>query len=97
MRIVWTLTAMEDREAIFDYTEADSPEAAVAIDDRIEAQVDRLIDTPEIGRIGRVPGTRELVLNRTPYVAAYRIDGDVVRILRVLHGARKWPDDLTDD
>ncbi len=88
---------MEDREAIFDYIEADSPRAAVAVDDRIEAQVDRLIDTPEAGRVGRVAGTRELVLNRTPYIAAYRIDGKVVRILRVLHAARQWPDNFTDD
>jgi plasmid stabilization system protein ParE len=41
---------MNDREAIFDYLEADSPRAAILIDDRIEAQVELLIDTPEIGR-----------------------------------------------
>jgi len=68
---------MEDPEAIFDYIEADSPRAAAAVDDRIEAQVDRLIVTPEIGRGGRVPGTRELVINRTPYIAVYRIDGQI--------------------
>jgi len=88
---------MEDHEAIFDYIEADSPRAAIAIDDKIEAQVDRLIDTPEAGRLGRVAGTRELVLNRTPYIAAYQIAGQVVRVLRVLHGAREWPEDFTDD
>ena len=85
---------MNDRETIFDYLEADSPRAAILIDDRIEAQVELLIDTPEIGRPGRIEGTRELVIQRTPYIVAYRIDRDTVRILRVLHGAQEWPDEL---
>jgi hypothetical protein len=59
---------MNDREAIFDYLEADSPRAAILIDDRIEAQVELLTDTPEIGRPGRIEGTRELVIQRTPYM-----------------------------
>jgi addiction module RelE/StbE family toxin len=85
---------MNDREAIFDYIEADSPRAAVMVDDRIEAQVELLTRTPEMGRPGRIPGTRELVISRTPYIAAYRIDGGTVRILRVLHGAQQWPDEM---
>ena len=51
-------------------------------------QVERLIETPEMGRPGRIAGTRELFFARTPYVAAYRIEGGIVRILRVLHGAQ---------
>jgi addiction module RelE/StbE family toxin len=85
---------MNDREAIFDYIEADSPRAAVMVDDRIEAQVELLTRTPEMGRPGRIPGTRELVISRTPYIAAYRIDGGTVRILRVLHGAQQWSDEM---
>ncbi len=94
MRIEWTLFAMNDREAIFDYIEADSPHAAVTVDDRIESQVELLTDTPEIGRPGRIEGTRELVIRKTPYIAAYRIEGDTIRILRVLHGAQQWPDEM---
>lgn len=94
MRIEWSLFAMNDREAIFDYLEADNPRAAVRIDDRIEAHVELLVETPEIGRPGRIEGTRELVIPRTPYVAAYRIEGEIVTVLRVLHGAQEWPDDL---
>jgi addiction module RelE/StbE family toxin len=97
MRIQWTARALDDRKDIFDYIEEDSRQSAIEVDDRIESQVKRLIVTPEIGRTGRTPGTREFVINRTPYIAAYRIDGQVVRILRVLHGAREWPDDLTYD
>jgi toxin ParE1/3/4 len=80
-------SALDDRVAIFDYLEAHSPRAARTIDDRIESQVDRLMHIPESGRIGRVAGTRELVVNRTPYIAAYAIVEDRIRVLRVLHGA----------
>jgi addiction module toxin, RelE/StbE family len=58
--------------------------------------VQQLIRHPESGRIGRVDGTRELVIDRTPYIAAYRIAGDTVRILRVLHGAQQWPNALLE-
>ena len=88
---------MSDRETIFDYIEADSPRAAIMVDDRIEAQVEGLMQTPEMGRVGRIAGTRELVISRTPYIAAYRIDGNRVRILRVLHGAQQWPDEMSEE
>lgn len=83
---------MADRDAIFDYIEADSPRAAIKLDEYIEDAAQRLLDLPEIGRPGRVEGTRELVLTRAPYILPYRIIGDTVRILRVLHGARLWPE-----
>lgn len=88
------MSAIEDREAIFDYIEQDNPQAAIDIDERISARVDGLQQFAESGRPGRVEGTRELVIDRTPYIAAYRINGNEVRILRVLHGALLWPDSL---
>src|SRR6266478_9540841 len=62
-----------DRDAIFDYIEADSPQAAIIVDNRIRVQVESLVKFPESGRPGRVEGTRELVIQRTPYIAAYRV------------------------
>ncbi|TAL87981.1 MAG: type II toxin-antitoxin system RelE/ParE family toxin [Rhodanobacter sp.] len=94
MRLEWSAYAIEDRVAIFEYIEADNPQAAVTVDDRIRLQVEQLIRHPESGRIGRVEGTRELVIDRTPYITAYRVAGDTVRILRVLHSAQQWPDAL---
>lgn len=96
MRLEWSVFALEDRDGIFDYIEEDSPRAAVVVDDRIRTQVRQLLQFPETGRLGRVEGTRELVISRTPYIAAYRITGDTVRILRVLHGAQQWPDEMSD-
>jgi toxin ParE1/3/4 len=66
----------------------------VNVDDQIVAAVRRLLDFPESGRPGRVAGTRELVVPHTPFIAAYAVTADRVRILRILHGAQVWPDDI---
>jgi addiction module RelE/StbE family toxin len=94
MRLEWAAYAIEDRITIFDFIEADNPLAAATVDERISQQVRQLIRHSESGRIGRVEGTRELIIDRTPFIAAYRITNDTVRILRVLHGAQQWPDGL---
>ena len=36
-------------------------------------------------------GSRELVITGTPYLAAYRVENDAVVIVRVVHGAQRWP------
>jgi toxin ParE1/3/4 len=97
VRLEWSIFAQGDRDAIFDYIEQDSPRAAITVDARIRVQIDSLARFPKSGRSGRIEGTRELVIQRTPYIAAYRIAGDRVRILRVLHGAQRWPDQMSDE
>lgn len=97
MFLEWSAFAFADRTAIFDYIEADSPRAAVAVDDRIRNCVENLSRYPEMGRPGRIEGTRELVVYRTPYIAAYRIAGNTVLILRILHGAQQWPEEMPDE
>jgi toxin ParE1/3/4 len=97
LKLVWSRFACSDRDDIFSYIEAESPRAAVHVDEQIAAAVWRLLDFPESGRPGRIAGTRELVIPRTPYVAAYLVDGNAVRILRVLHGAQIWPDEFPKD
>jgi len=94
MKLVWSAFARADREAIFDYIAAQNPLAAIAVDERIQSATERLIQFPESGRPGRVEGTRELVIGLTPYIAAYLIDGKNIRILRILHGAQRWPEKL---
>ena len=97
MRLEWSAFAISDREAIFNYIEADSPKSAVLVDERIRKQVERLVQFPESGRPGRIEGTRELVVPRTPFVIAYRVEHAAVVILRALHGAQMWPDELPSD
>lgn len=55
---------------------------AIDIGDAIEAAVRHLVDNPHMGRLGRVKGTRELVVSGMPYVIAYRVETDAVVILR---------------
>ncbi|CAA0129203.1 type II toxin-antitoxin system RelE/ParE family toxin [Bradyrhizobium sp. INPA01-394B] len=94
MKLVWSAFALADRDGIFTHIEADNPRAAIAVDERIATAARRLVDFPESGRPGRVAGTRELVITGTPYVAAYAVTAETIRILRVLHGAQRWPDEL---
>jgi toxin ParE1/3/4 len=64
------------------------------MDDRIQSHVEMLDKFPQLGRPGRIEDTRELVIPHTPYIATYRISSTTVRILRVLHGAQQWPNDI---
>jgi toxin ParE1/3/4 len=95
VRLTWSAFALSDRDAIFTYIEIDNPAVAVLIDERIVAAARRLLDFPSSGRVGRIAGTRELVINGTPYIAAYTTTETTVRILRVLHGAQEWPEHLS--
>lgn len=94
MRLSRTATYRADLEKIVDYIASDNPKAALAIWDEIESQIERLVAYPHSGRLGRVEGTRELVVNRTPFIVGYRVIGGAVLILRVLHGAQQWPDEF---
>ena len=94
MHLKWSALAFEDRLAIFEYIEADNPPAAVRVDSTICEQIEQLLRSPELGRPGRVAGTRELVIGHTPYVAAYRVTKDAIKILRILHGAQQWPEEF---
>ena len=64
--------------------------------DHIRIQIQQLRLFPNSGRQGRIEGTRELVIQHTPYIVAYRILDGTVRILRVLHGAQQWPEAMSD-
>jgi toxin ParE1/3/4 len=74
-----------------DYIAEDNPSAAARIDEAIEHQTDMLAQHPLMGREGRVKGTRELVISRSPFIAVYRVKGKRIEILRILHGAQQWP------
>jgi len=78
-----------DEEAA--YIAQDSPQSAAVFVRHLMASVQMLAQHPQMGRPGRVPGTRELVVTRYPYILPYRVRGQSVEILRVFHTARKWP------
>jgi toxin ParE1/3/4 len=53
-----------------------------------------LLENPKLGAPGRIPGTRELVIPKTPYIVPYRVRGTKIEIARVYHTSRRWPDRL---
>ena len=91
-RVRWLRRAVRNLDEEAEYIARDDPQAAARIVERILTSVDQLATYPALGRLGRVPGTRELVVSGTPYLVPYRVRGETVEILRVFHGARKWPE-----
>lgn len=91
MRLDWARDAASDLDSIEEYIGRDNPEAPFRALAEIVGQVEILTQHPGIGRPGRVDGTRELVIAGLPYVVAYLHRDDTVTVLRVLHGAMKWP------
>ncbi len=92
MNIVWTRPAARDLATIQDHIARDNPAAAYRLATTIRQQVRQLTDHPQLGRPGRLDGTRELVISDTPYLVPYRISDHPVEILAVYHGARRWPE-----
>jgi len=92
VKIRWTRLARADIDAAYEYVAADSEQAAVRLLETIEKAATMLARHPTAGRLGRVPGTRELVVAGTPWILPYRARRGSVDILAVIHGARKWPD-----
>ena len=87
MDIRWLVDALADITEIYRYVADDDPTTV----GRIHAAIRLLREAPHRGRPGRWPGTRELVVSRTPYIVPYRVAGDLIEILRVVHGSRRWP------
>lgn len=94
MRVTWSPRARSHLIALRAYIAERNPWAAARIGQHIEAAVAQLADFPLMGRSGRIEGTRELVISRTPYVAAYIVAADEVTVLAVMHGAQRWPESL---
>ncbi len=91
MKVRWTEGAVENLRSAHAYMDAENPEAASDVVDQIVSAVERLERFPQMGRAGRVEGTQEVVVTGTPFVVAYRLKGESIQILAVLHAARKWP------
>jgi toxin ParE1/3/4 len=84
-------TASAHLQAAFQYLDGISTKVAAEQMKRIFDGIDQLKRFPESGPTGRVEGTRELVIPRTPFVVVYSIDKDVINIVAVLHGSQRWP------
>lgn len=90
MRLAWRPQALTDRNTIMDYVAQDNPLAAIALDDEFEAHAEQARREPKLYKPGRLKGIREIVVQPN-YVMVYRIQADVLEILRVLHARQQWP------
>ena len=91
MRVRWLRKALRDLDDEAAYIAADDRVAASLVVQRVIAAVDMLAEQPGLGRPGRVPGTRELVVMKTRYIVPYRVSADSVEVLRVFHTSRRLP------
>ena len=92
MQVKWLRRALRNLEQEAATIAQDSPPAAAALVAEADAATRLLALHPDMGRAGRVPGTRELVLPHFPYIIPYRVRERRVEILRVFHTSRKWPE-----
>jgi addiction module RelE/StbE family toxin len=91
MQLRWSEEAASDLERITNYLFKEAPQHAPELVRAIYKAPSALLTFPNLGRSGKKEDTRELVLSPLPYVIVYRIAGDAIHILRILHGAQKWP------
>ena len=93
-RVRWTIRALRRLDQIGAFIAKDNPNAAARVVARIVSAADNLGEQPAMGRIGRIRGTRELVLTDIPYLVPYRVVGREIEIITVMHESQKWPGQL---
>jgi toxin ParE1/3/4 len=91
LRVRWIRRALLDLEEVEAYIARDNPAAAAETVLGIAKAVSLLQEQPGLGRAGRIPGTRELVVPDSPYIVPYRVKDNIVQVLRVYHASRRWP------
>jgi toxin ParE1/3/4 len=91
MKLRWSPEAAAEFAHLVRHIRKDNPSAATRVARVVVGGIAQLKKFPNLGRPGRVDGTRELVLPPLPFVVVYRIREDYVEIARVLHGAQRWP------
>ena len=96
MQVKWLRRALLNLEQEAAYIARDNPRAAARLVVEADAATRLLAQHPDMGRPGRVPGTRELVMPDFPYIIPYRVREQRVEILRLFHASRKWPDVLQE-
>ena len=92
MRLRWLRKALRNLDDEAAYIAADDATAASLVVKRVLDAVAQLAQQPGLGRTGRVPGTRELIVSNTLYIVPYRVRRETIEILRVFHTSRRLPD-----
>lgn len=91
MKVVWSRRAIQHLTYLREYIQKDSEQNAALVAKRILKAADFLQSHPEMGRPGRIVGTRELIVPDTPYIIPYRVRRKRLELIAVFHGRQKWP------
>lgn len=91
MKLRWSVLALQDLQEIKTFIEQDNPRAAIATSARIRQSANRLKVFPRSGRALALESMRVAQVPGLPYCLVYRIEGEIVLLLAVWHGARQWP------
>jgi toxin ParE1/3/4 len=95
LKLRWTKRALHQFNDLQDYIAEDNPIAAQAVAQRISDATMLLLREPYSGRLGRIDGTREWVVNRTQYLIAYRIQTETLEVMAVIHSKQSWPSSIS--
>ncbi len=91
MKIKLSRLASQDLQATYDYISQDKPSATQGVIQRVMEAIENIVAFPSMGRSGRVPNTKELVVSSTPLIIVYQVRQDTLFIVRFIHATRKWP------
>ena len=94
MTLVWSPRGVDHLAHLRAYIARHNPKAANRIASALLEAVERVAELPNLGRPGRIAGTREMVVPETPYLVAYRLRADRLEVIAVLHSRQKWPKNL---
>ncbi len=92
MKLKWTRLALQDLRHLHEYIADDNPSAASRMVTRMQEATERMKNHPQMGRPGRVQGTRELVIAGSPYVVVYILGDSEIQIVAIIHSAMRWSD-----
>lgn len=90
MRLEWTASAKRDLKDIVARIWTDNPQAARRMNARFRAVARLLIRSPYSGKPGGLPGIREFIAHPN-YRLVYKIKGETISIMALVHTARQWP------
>ena len=92
MKIIWSPTAISNMESLRLYISEHNPQGALKVAVSIHDAIDLISQFPSLGRVGRVPNSREYVMTDYPYIISYSISERVLQIIAVMHTAKSWSD-----
>lgn len=88
----WRPSARAELRDIIEYIGQVNPAAASKLRDRIFECVQPARSFPDMFRIGRIAGTREIVAHPN-YIVVYRVLPDHIDVVAVLHSRQQYPPD----